>query len=409
MGHSGTGRRRCHHPQFSTAPIFTFFLTLAVTRHEAVTSRKLLGVVAGMAGICLIVGMQALAGLGEQFAAQIAMLFAAICYAGAAIFGRSFKDLDPMAPAAGSAAVRRRDPDTGEPGAGAAVDAGAVDELTARTARARGVSTAFAFVIYFRLIQTLGSIGATAQAYLRVPIGVAAGVVFLGEKPSRRRGSGSPASSSASPRGTIRAKGKAGRRGRMTCGSPSRFRPGYPVPMVFTARPSISPDSAFWARPVECRIRGQPRPDSAMPGAIPGRRSRALCPVIRCFQHVPGPKYIVYCAPTGARPNQHDRRNDAEFAAAIVLAFDRPTDIRQFFMLVLAVIIITSTASVIAIRHIDFDLCRVAAAAGLFGDLAEDIDRRMNELRLAARDFVNSHPARSRSRSAKPRPRSATS
>ena len=34
-------------------------------------------------------------------------------------------------------------------------------------------STAFAFVIYFRLIQTLGSVGTTAQAYLRVPIGVA--------------------------------------------------------------------------------------------------------------------------------------------------------------------------------------------------------------------------------------------
>ena len=62
----------------STAPIFTFLLTFAVTRHEAVTSRKLVGVVAGMAGICLIVGMQALAGLGEQLAAQIAMLFAAI-------------------------------------------------------------------------------------------------------------------------------------------------------------------------------------------------------------------------------------------------------------------------------------------------------------------------------------------
>ena len=77
-------------------------------------------------------------------------------------------------------------------------------------------STALAFVIYFRLIQTLGSIGATAQAYLRVPIGVAAGVVFLGEKPEsdrldrarlrrhRRRRDDHPG-----------AKGKAGRRGRM--------------------------------------------------------------------------------------------------------------------------------------------------------------------------------------------------
>jgi len=42
-------------------------------------------------------------------------------------------------------------------------------------------STALAFVIYFRLIQTLGSVGTTAQAYLRVPIGVAIGVLFLGE------------------------------------------------------------------------------------------------------------------------------------------------------------------------------------------------------------------------------------
>jgi drug/metabolite transporter (DMT)-like permease len=42
-------------------------------------------------------------------------------------------------------------------------------------------STALAFVIYFQLIQTLGSVGTTAQAYLRVPIGVALGVVFLGE------------------------------------------------------------------------------------------------------------------------------------------------------------------------------------------------------------------------------------
>jgi drug/metabolite transporter (DMT)-like permease len=42
-------------------------------------------------------------------------------------------------------------------------------------------STALALVIYFRLVHTLGSVGVTSQAYLRVPIGVAIGVVFLGE------------------------------------------------------------------------------------------------------------------------------------------------------------------------------------------------------------------------------------
>jgi drug/metabolite transporter (DMT)-like permease len=165
----------------STSPIFTFFLTLSITRHEALTSRKLLGVAAGMAGICLIVGVQALAGLGEQLTAQIVTVLAAICYAGAAIFSRGFRDLDPMAPAAGSllcgAAILIP--------ASLVVDhpwtlAPSMSSLLALSGLAV-FSTAFAFVIYFRLIQTLGSVGTTAQAYLRVPIGVALSVLFLGE------------------------------------------------------------------------------------------------------------------------------------------------------------------------------------------------------------------------------------
>ncbi|QWG20913.1 EamA family transporter [Bradyrhizobium sediminis] len=165
----------------STSPIFTFFLTLAVTHHETLTPRKLLGVGAGMAGICLIVGVQGLGGLGEQLVSQVVTVLAAICYAGAAIFGRGFKGLDPMAPAAGSllcgAAILIP--------VSLAVDrpwtlAPSMSSIWALLALAV-FSTALAFVIYFRLIQTLGSVGTTAQAYLRVPIGVAVGVVFLGE------------------------------------------------------------------------------------------------------------------------------------------------------------------------------------------------------------------------------------
>ena len=165
----------------STSPIFTFFLTLAISRHEALTSRKLFGVVAGMAGICLIVGMQALAGFGEQLTAQIVTVATAICYAGAAIFSRGFKGLDPMAPAAGSLLC----------GAVVLIPLSLVVEqpwtITPSTNALLALlglavfSTAAAFVIYFRLIQTLGSVGTTAQAYLRVPIGVALGVLFLGE------------------------------------------------------------------------------------------------------------------------------------------------------------------------------------------------------------------------------------
>src|SRR5512135_1048888 len=86
----------------STSPIFTFFLTLVVAHQDKPSWRKLFGVVAGMAGICLIIGVQALHGFGEQLVAQVAIVVATICYAGGALFSRGFKGLDPIAPAAGS-------------------------------------------------------------------------------------------------------------------------------------------------------------------------------------------------------------------------------------------------------------------------------------------------------------------
>jgi drug/metabolite transporter (DMT)-like permease len=166
----------------STSPIFAFLLTALVTRHEAATARKLAGVAAGLVGICLLVGVEALHGLGEVLWSQLAIVAATICYAGAAIYGKGFKGLDPMLPAAGSllagtallvpAALVIDRPWTLAPSAAS---------LQALLALAT-ISTALALVIYFRLVQTLGSIGATAQSYLRVPIGVAIGVLALGER-----------------------------------------------------------------------------------------------------------------------------------------------------------------------------------------------------------------------------------
>lgn len=166
----------------SASPIFTFLFTAAITRHEAASPRKLFGVIAGMAGICLIVGVDAFRDLGEGIVAEVAIVAATICYACAAIFSRGFKGLDPMAPAAGSLIA----------GAAVLIPLSLAVErpwtLTPSTSSLLALlalavfSTAIAFVIYFRLIQTLGSVGTTAQAYLRVPIGVALSVAFLGER-----------------------------------------------------------------------------------------------------------------------------------------------------------------------------------------------------------------------------------
>ena len=168
----------------STTPIFAFLLTALITRHETVTPRKLLGVGAGIAGTCLVIGVGALNGIGDELWAQLAIVAATVCYAGGAIFGRTFKGLDPVMPAAGSLLC----------GAAILVPLSlAVDRPWTLSPSVESVlallglsvfSTALAFVIYFRLVRTLGSVGTTAQSYLRVPIGVAIGVAFLGETPT---------------------------------------------------------------------------------------------------------------------------------------------------------------------------------------------------------------------------------
>lgn len=165
----------------SASPVMAFLGTWLITRHEQITPRKLFGVTAGIAGIGLVVGVNAFEGLGRQLIPQLAIVAATVCYAGAAIYGRSFRGLSPVAPAAGSLIV----------GAILLVPVSLVvdrpwtlhpslQSLLALMALAV-FSTAMAFVIYFRLIPTLGSVGTTAQAYLRVPIGVAIGIAFLGE------------------------------------------------------------------------------------------------------------------------------------------------------------------------------------------------------------------------------------
>lgn len=168
----------------STSPIFVFLLSGLRAAGERFGRLKLAGVGAGLAGTVLIVGVQAMSGFGQQLAAQLALVAASLCYGGAALFGRNFKGLDPIMPATGSlicgAAVLLPvslvvdRPWTLHPSA---------ESITALIALAL-FSTALAFVIYFRLIARLGSVATTSVAYLRVPTGVAIGMLFLGETPA---------------------------------------------------------------------------------------------------------------------------------------------------------------------------------------------------------------------------------
>ena len=165
----------------ATTPVFAFLIALALPGRPQAGGRTLFGVAAGLAGIVLVVGAGALQGLGGDLPAQLAVVAATVAYGGAAVYGARFKGLDSMVPAAGSLLC----------GAALLVPLSlAVDRpwtlhpSAASLAALAGLavfSTALAFVIYFRLFRTLGPVGATAQAYLRVPVGVAIGAVALGE------------------------------------------------------------------------------------------------------------------------------------------------------------------------------------------------------------------------------------
>ena len=165
----------------SLSPIFIFLITWAVTRHEPATGRKFLGVVLGLAGVVTIVGPSALAGLGGHLAAELACIAGSLSYGLAAVVGRRYDKLPSLVPAAGSVLT----------GAAILVPVAFLVEPWPAEASARSLaavaalaifSTGLAFVVYFRLLSTIGSIATASQAYLRIVIGVGLSVAFLGER-----------------------------------------------------------------------------------------------------------------------------------------------------------------------------------------------------------------------------------
>jgi drug/metabolite transporter (DMT)-like permease len=166
----------------STSPIFVFFITWIITRHEAVSARKVLGAFIGLGGVILVIGVDALQSLGQQVIAQLAILLSAAFYGYAAIFGKKFSHLPPTVTAAGvmlsasavliPASVIIDQPWTLSP---SLLSVAAITTL--------GIfGTAVALLLYFRLIHTLGSLGTASQAYLRMGVSVILGIIFLGEQ-----------------------------------------------------------------------------------------------------------------------------------------------------------------------------------------------------------------------------------
>ena len=165
----------------SLSPIFIFLITWGITKHEPATPRKFVGVLLGMAGVLAIIGPDALRGLGGNALAELACVAGSLAYAIAGIIGTRYHKVSPLVPAAGSIIIA----------ALFMVPLAVVADTwtTAPTARSLWAaaalcvfSTGLAMVVFFRLLGTIGSIATSSQAYLRIFVGVGAGVLLLDER-----------------------------------------------------------------------------------------------------------------------------------------------------------------------------------------------------------------------------------
>ena len=167
----------------STSPLFTMIIAhyLAADR---LTPRKIAGCVVGMSGVMLMIGVDALRGLGDSVLGQLAMLGATFCYGFAASYGKQFEDMPHALSAAGMlagatvlilpAVLLLEHPWTLRPG---------VASLAALCGLAI-LSTAIGFVVWFRLIKSAGPSNTSLVTFLIPPVALALGIAVLGEQPS---------------------------------------------------------------------------------------------------------------------------------------------------------------------------------------------------------------------------------
>lgn len=168
----------------ATTPLFTIVVANALTADEKLTARRLAGVVIGLAGVVVMIGPEALQGLGVGVAAQLACLAAALSYAFAGVFGRRFRAMGvpPMATAAGQLTASSLvllplwlAVDRPWTLALPSVPTGAA--LVGLAA----LSTALAYILYFRILATAGATNLLLVTLLIPVTAILLGVGVLGE------------------------------------------------------------------------------------------------------------------------------------------------------------------------------------------------------------------------------------
>jgi drug/metabolite transporter (DMT)-like permease len=177
----------------ATTPLFTVIVAHYLTEDERLTGQRFAGVIVGFAGVAVMIGAAAFASLDASILAQLAVLGAALSYGFSGVFGRRFKTMGipPLATAAGqvtvsSAILLPTALIVDRPWTLAMPSTGAIVSLAALGL----VSTAFAYLIFFRLLARAGATNVGLVTFLIPVSAILLGVLVLGETLAMRHMAG---------------------------------------------------------------------------------------------------------------------------------------------------------------------------------------------------------------------------
>jgi drug/metabolite transporter (DMT)-like permease len=169
----------------ATTPLFTILIAHISTRDEPMTARRLSGVMVGFVGVVIMIGGSAIHTFDTQCFAQLACLIATASYACAGVFGRRFEAVGvaPLATATGqvSASSLMLLPlalMVDQPWQLTVPSTLAITSLIALAL----ISTAVAYVIYFRILATAGATNLLLVTFLIPASAILLGVFILGER-----------------------------------------------------------------------------------------------------------------------------------------------------------------------------------------------------------------------------------
>ncbi|MET0600319.1 MAG: DMT family transporter [Mesorhizobium sp.] len=167
----------------ATTPFWTALIAARATTDERLTLAKVAGILLGIAGTGVMIVPGLAAGLGGPVWAKLAIVGAALSYAAGAILARRFGGVPPTVTATAQLTVSTlvMAPVAFASGGAAGAIVASAGAWSAVLALAL-VSTAFAYIIYFRLVGTVGATNASLVTLVVPAFAVLLGAAFLAER-----------------------------------------------------------------------------------------------------------------------------------------------------------------------------------------------------------------------------------